>query len=63
MSKSENQRKISLQIVTGGSLTLVLIKNFKCIGTWQKSLLALEIKARRICLDFSLQIGELHCWV
>lgn len=32
-SKSENQRKISLQMVMGGSLTLVLIKHLKYIGT------------------------------
>lgn len=47
----------------GGSLTLVLIKHLEYIGTWQKSLLTLEINARWIYLDFSSQIGELRCWV
>lgn len=46
----------------GASLTLVFIKYLKHTGTWQKSPLPLEIDARWICLDFSSQAGELHCW-
>lgn len=37
----------------GGSLTLILIKQLDYIGTWQKSLLTLEVNVGRTCLDFA----------